>query len=169
MPDSGEQGTDTAADRAGGLATGLAVAAALAAWNPLAAPFGLVVGVGALVVALRGLRGRRGSRALGLLAAVVACCAALGSAVVLLRTAGAVTGELGGEPVVEGRSREEVLRILDGAADESGAARRRASEELGRASAPERPDRPPPEKRPKSGMLRDGERAAPSAPRTEPE
>jgi hypothetical protein len=122
-------------------ALGFALAAALSAWNPVAAPFGLLVGLAAAVLALRALR-LGGRRKLASLALVIALAAASGSAVVLALTAG-VGRELGGEPVVSGPSREEAAGLLDQAAAGTRAARERARDELGKAEGGA-PSEPPP-------------------------
>jgi predicted PurR-regulated permease PerM len=112
------------------VALGFALAAALSAWNPIAAPFGLVVGVAAFVIAARALRrgGRRGAAAAALTLSVLA---AVVSGLVLARTAG-VGRELTGEPVVTGPTSEEAQRQLDEAAERTRAARTRARDELGK-------------------------------------
>lgn len=126
-------------------AVGFALAAALSSWNPIAAPFGLLVGLGAAVLALRSI-GLGGKRKLASVALVIALAAVAGSTVVLALTAG-VGRDLGGEPVVGGPSREEAGKALDQAAEETRAARGRASEELGKveggapAEPPSRPAR----------------------------
>jgi hypothetical protein len=108
------------------LAFGLA--AALSSWNPLAAPFGLVVGLVSLLLAVRALRqpSRRGISATAFAASLVAVVA---SAVVLALTAG-VGRELGGAPVVQTPAREDVSAELDAARDRTRASRERARKEL---------------------------------------
>ncbi len=125
-------------------AASFALAAALSSWNPLAAPFGLVVGLIALVISIRAFR--LGGRRLVAGAAVVVSLAAIaGSGLVLALTAG-----LGREPagqLVSGASREEAVRTLDQEAERTRAARERARQELGNvggappAAAPARPEK----------------------------
>jgi hypothetical protein len=109
-------------------ALGFAVAAAFSSWNPLAAPFGLVVGLAAVVLSLRALAGP-GRRAVAASALAVSLVAAVGSAVVIALTAG-VGHELGGTPVVPAPGREDVARELDEAAERTRAGRERARKEL---------------------------------------
>lgn len=112
----------------------LALAALLSSWNPLAAPFGLAVGLGAALLAWLDLRVGRGRRtaAWGLGLGVGA---ALLSLVVLWRSAGAVTTELPGEPVVQQRrSPAQAAEVLDEAAARSAEARDRARRELPHAA-----------------------------------
>ncbi len=119
-----------------------AVAAALSSWNPLAAPFGLVVGLIALAISIRAFRlgGRRGVAGVAL---AVSLLAVAGSGLVLALTAG-VGRELAGQ-LVSGASREEAGRTLDQEEERTRAARERARQELenvGGAPAPAAPDRP---------------------------
>ncbi len=109
-------------------ALGFGLAAALACWNPLAAPFGLVVGLATIPLSVRALRrgGRRPFAAAGLALSVLAVAA---SALVLALTAG-IGRDLSGEPVVAGPSREEAAQALDAAAERTRAARERARTEL---------------------------------------
>jgi hypothetical protein len=116
------------------VALAFAIAAALAAWNPLAAPFGLVVGVAAIVLSARALSGARGRR-LALAGLVVALAAAVTSAAVLALTAG--VGRRGdGDAIVKARTPEEVRQALDRAERESREARDRARRELEQLDAP---------------------------------
>jgi predicted PurR-regulated permease PerM len=119
------------------LAFGLA--AALSSWNPLAAPFGLVVGVASLFLSVRALRkpGRRRIAAVALAASVVAVVA---SAVVLALTAG-VGRELGGTPVVKTPGREETAAKLEAAKEKTREARERARHELDALERQEQPAR----------------------------
>lgn len=110
-------------------AGGFALAAALACWNPLAAPFGLVVGLGSALLSLRALR-RGGRRAVAVVALAISIAAVVGSGVVLARTAG-VGRDLTGQPVVSGPTGEEANRLLDEEAERTRAARGRARDELG--------------------------------------
>jgi hypothetical protein len=109
-------------------ALGFAVAAALSAWNPLAAPFGLVTGVGATILAVRALR-RPGHRALATTALGVALAAVLGSAAVLALTAGVGRGP-GGADVVPVPPPSETKATLDDAEARTRDARARARSEL---------------------------------------
>jgi hypothetical protein len=109
-------------------ALGFALAAAFSAWNPLAAPFGLLVGLAAVVISLRALT-RRERRGVAAGALAVSLAAAVGSAVVLALTAG-VGRELGGTPVVPAPRREEVSQELDQAAERTRAVREQARGEL---------------------------------------
>jgi len=110
------------------VALGFALAAAFSAWTPLAAPFGLVVGVGAVVLSARALKAPR-LRPAAYLALLVSIAAVLGSAAVLALTAGVGRG-LGGEDIVAAPAPAEVTRSLDEAAAATKEARDRASAEL---------------------------------------
>lgn len=107
-------------------ALGFAIAAVLSSWNPLAAPFGLVVGLGAAILAVRALAGN-GRRALAGVALVLALGAAVGSALVLALTAGVARDE--GAVVVPVPAPGEVERDLDRAAERTRSARERAEAE----------------------------------------
>jgi hypothetical protein len=109
-------------------AAGFGLAAALSSWNPRAAPFGLVVGLASVVLAIRALRRgvRRPVAAAGLALAVLAVAA---SGVVLAVSAG-LGREPGGEAVVPAPPPAEVARELDAAAARSKEARERARSEL---------------------------------------
>jgi hypothetical protein len=120
------------------VAAAFGLAAVLSAWNPHAAPFGLLVGLGALVLAARALR-KGGARVLSGGALVLALAAVAVSVVVLALTAG-VGRDLTGDPVVSGPSREEAARTLDQAAERTRAARDRARTELSGVSG----EPPPP-------------------------
>ncbi len=118
--------------RKGGiLAVVFALAAAFACWNPVSAPFAIVVGVGAAILAWRARR--RGARpvlawsalALGLLAAIA-------GGALLGFTGKEVLTELPGRPVVTGRSLDEVSKALDDAAARTRDERERARKELER-------------------------------------
>jgi hypothetical protein len=112
-------------------ALGFAAAAAFSSWNPISAPFGLVVGVAALLLAVRALRrsgpGRR--RAVSAGALVLSAGAVVASGLVLALTAG-VGRELGGTPVVPVPPRADFAEELDSAAERTRAARERARSEL---------------------------------------
>lgn len=114
-------------------AIAFALAAALSSWNPLAAPFGLVVGVAAALVSVRALK-RGGGRWLASGALVLSLAAVAASAVVLALTAG--VGREGGGAVVDAPRPAEAQRALDVARDRTRPARERAREELGKVGAP---------------------------------
>jgi hypothetical protein len=120
-------------------AMGFAAAAGLSSWNPIAAPFGLVVGLAAAVIAIRALR-QGGRRYLALAALAVAVLSMAGSGLVLLLTAG-----VGREPsgaVVSAPAPAEAARTLDDAAARTREARERARQELGKVDeAPAPPAR----------------------------
>jgi hypothetical protein len=118
-----------------GVALGFALAALAAAWNPIAAPFGLVVGLGATALAIRALR-RSPRRGLARAALAVAIAAAVLSVAVLVLTAGAVGVDLPGEPVVRGRTPAELDDALRAAAERTRAERGRAARELERLTGP---------------------------------
>jgi hypothetical protein len=107
---------------------GFGLAAVLSSWNPLAAPFGLVVGLVSAVLSIRSLvaGGHRRIAAVGLLLSLLAVAA---SGVVLALTAG-LGRDLGGEPVVRGPSAAEMSGELDAAAERTRASRERARREL---------------------------------------
>ncbi len=115
-------------------ALGFAVAAALSSWTPLAAPFAIVVGLGALVVAAVALR--RGGRTKAALSAVaVAALAIAAGALVLARTAG-VGREPGGAAIVPALGRPDAASQLDEAQERTRASRERARSELQRLGPP---------------------------------
>ena len=118
-----------------GVALAFAVAALAASWNPVAAPFGLVVGVAAAVLGARALRRSEG-RSVPAAALAVGVLAALASVVVLLLTAGAVGVDLPGEPVVKGRTQAELEQALSQAGERTRTQRERASKELERLAPP---------------------------------
>jgi hypothetical protein len=113
--------------RPGRTAIAFAIAAAASSWNPLAAPFGLAVGIAAIVLAARAMAAPGGKR-LGGVALGVATAAAVASAAVLALTAG--VGRGGGEPLVPPRTPAGVQETLDRAEQQSRAARERAAREL---------------------------------------
>lgn len=112
-------------------ALGFALAAAFSSWNPISAPFGLVVGLAALVVGIRALRasptGRRRGVSTG--AVLLSFAAVVASTFVLALTAG-FGRELGGTPIVPVPTREDVAAELDAAAERTRPARERAGAEL---------------------------------------
>jgi predicted PurR-regulated permease PerM len=118
-------------DRLPVAALGFGVAAALSSWNPLSAPFAVVVGIAALVLGVRALRAAGRRRGVAIAAVAVAFVAVVAGAVVLALTAG-VGRELGGTPVVQLPAGEEVSSELDRAAERTRAARERARAELDR-------------------------------------
>lgn len=113
-------------------ALGFALAAAAASWNPLAAPFGLVVGIAAAALAWRALRRAGTRRRMPAAALGLSLLAAIASAAVLAITAGSVGTDLPGEPVLKARTPEELDRTLAGAAERTRAERERARAELQR-------------------------------------
>jgi hypothetical protein len=120
-------------------ALGFGLAAALASWNPLSAPLGVVVGLAALLLGVRAFqRAGAGRRALSGVAVGLSFAAVVASAIVLAMTAG-VGRELGGQPVVQAPARGEVSAELDRASEQTRAARERAKAELGRLEPPVQP------------------------------
>lgn len=119
-------------------AVGFAVAAALSSWNPIAAPFGLAVGLAAAVLSVRALRS--GARKVASIPALcLSVLAVAASSFVLARTAG-----VGREPsgaVVSAPAPPEAARVLDEAAERTRAARERAREELGKVDGDRDPGR----------------------------
>lgn len=114
-------------------AAAFAAAAALSSWNPIAAPFGLVVGLGAAAVSARALR--RGGRLWVAAAALLVSLAAVAVSVLVL----ALTAGVGREPagaVVDAPPRAEAVQQLDAARERTEASRRRARDELGKVSGP---------------------------------
>jgi hypothetical protein len=116
------------------VALAFALAAAFSAWNPLAAPFGLVVGLGAIVLSARALRAPR-LRPAAWAALAVSILAALGSAIVLARTAGVGRGP-GGADIVRTPAPAEVEASLGAAGGATKEARDRASAALPAPSPP---------------------------------
>src|SRR5512141_2910845 len=104
-------------------AVAFALAAALSSWNPLAAPFGVVVGLAAIIIAGRALQ-QGGRRWLSALALVLAVGAVAASGLVLALTAG-VGREPTGGALVQAPAPAEARRALDEAADRTRAARER--------------------------------------------
>jgi len=115
----------------GRMAFAFALAALAASWNPIAAVIGLPLGIASAALAARLLR-RAGWRAIPAAALGMGVFAVLASALVLISTAGAVSRELAGEPVVKGRTPEELERFLSQAAERTRARREQAAKELGR-------------------------------------
>ena len=116
--------------RLGRAALGFGLAALFASWNPVAAPFGLLVGLPAALLAARALRRgeRRVPALLGLAAAVAAL---LVSGAVLAFTAG-VGREGAGAALVPAPEPAETKAALDAAAAASARERQRARDELDR-------------------------------------
>ena len=77
----------------------LAVAAVVSCWNPIAAPFGLFVGLVTATLAFRAVRRARAPRTAPVVALVLSVIASIASVVVLALTAGGVGVEMGGEPI----------------------------------------------------------------------
>ncbi|GEJ58273.1 hypothetical protein [Anaeromyxobacter diazotrophicus] len=134
-------------------ALGFALAAAAASWNPFAAPFGLVVGIAASVLAWRALRRAGARRRIPAAALGLGLVAAIASAAVLAVTAGSVGADLPGQPVLKARTTEELDRTLAEAAARTRAERERARAELQRFG----------------GTAREGGGAPPAAPDGGPE
>jgi hypothetical protein len=138
-------------------ALGFAVAAALSSWNPLSAPFGVIVGLAAAVLAVRALV-EGSSRPAAATALCLSLAAASVSGIVLARTAG--LGRRGpGEHIVAVPGGEGLEAQLDAAAERTRASREGAQRELQtlekrESAAPQRPSSPAPE--------RSGEGAPPS-------
>ncbi len=117
-------------------ALGFGLAALASSWNPLAAPFGFVVGLAAAFIAVRALAtGQR--RAVARIGFAAALAAILASGTVLALTAGVGRGP-GGPPIVPVPDAAEVRGKLDAAAEQSRAARERADAELKRLEQPKR-------------------------------
>src|SRR6266496_5044938 len=85
-----DHGAPARAGGRGGVALGFAVAALFASWNPIAAPFGLVVGIVAAALAARTLKQGAPRRRVPAAALAMGILAAVASVTVLLLTAGAV-------------------------------------------------------------------------------
>jgi hypothetical protein len=108
------------------VALAFALAAVAACWSPLAAPFGLLTGLGAGVLALRA------RREAGVAAWVALALGLLGSGVsawVMARTAG-LGRSAHQAPVVPALGERETSRSLDAAAEQSRAARQRAERQV---------------------------------------
>jgi hypothetical protein len=120
----------------GWVALAFAVAALAASWNPVAAPFGLFVGVAATVLAVKALRRCGSRRAVPAAAFGMAVLAAIASVTVLALTAGAIGVDLPGQPVVKGRTNAELEEVLAGARERTRVPRQRAAGELGKLTRP---------------------------------
>ena len=108
---------------------GFGLAALAACWNPVAAPFGLVTGAGALLLSVRQLRrGRRAPAVLGLACSILA----IGGALSVLALSAGVGREASGTALVPQPAPAEVGRRLDEAGAGSKEARERAAGELGK-------------------------------------
>jgi hypothetical protein len=112
-------------------ALGFGVAAALCSWNPLSAPFGVLVGVVSLLLGVRAFGRAERHRLVAGVAVAVSFAAVAASGLVLALAAG-VGRELGGQPVVRAPAREEVSAELDRAAERTRTSRERAKAELDR-------------------------------------
>lgn len=110
------------------LALGFSVAAACSSWNPLSAPFGLVVGLASLVLGARALR-VAGARRPAAAAIVLSAAAIVASVLVLSLTAG-VGRDLAGSEIVPAPARGETSRRLDEGGARTRPARERAKGEL---------------------------------------
>jgi hypothetical protein len=121
-------------DRLPHAALGFGLAALLSSWSPLSAPFGALVGLASLLLAVRAWR-RAERRRVAAAAVAVSFAAVVASAVVLALTAG-VGRELRGPPVVQSPAREEVRSELDREAERTRAARERARKELDSLGTP---------------------------------
>ncbi len=125
-------------------AAGFGLAALISSWNPLAAPFGLVVGLVAAVLSIRALV-RGADRWIAAMGLVLSLSAVGTSGVVLALTAG-LGRDPGGAPVVPGPSAAEMDAELDAAGERTRAARERARGELeavdGGEVAPAQPPTP---------------------------
>jgi hypothetical protein len=116
-------------------ALAFSLAALVASWNPIAAPFGLIVGAVSVVLASRALA-RPARRGVAWVALGIAGTAVLVSAVVLALTAG-VGRDLGKNTIVPSPPAGETERKLDAAAEQDRAARERARKELEGLDPPE--------------------------------
>lgn len=137
-----EGGAPEPRDRLPFAALGFGIAAALCSWNPLSAPFGVLVGVVSLVLSVRALARARAHRRVATAAAAVSFLAVVASGTVIALTAG-VGRDLRGTPVVAAPAREEVSSELDRAAERTQAARNRAHSELDRLEPPPASGPPP--------------------------
>jgi hypothetical protein len=114
------------------IALAFALAALLASWSPLAAPFGLLAGLGAIVLAVRA---RREGGRVALAALALALLAAVASTWLLARTAG--LGRTADEaPGIPAHGEKGTARSLDAAAEQSRAARERAVQQVDPAPGP---------------------------------
>jgi hypothetical protein len=114
------------------IALAFALAALVASWSPLAAPFGLLTGLGALVLAVRA---RREGGRIALTALALALLATVASAWVLARTAG-VGRSVDDTPRIPAHGDRETSKALDAAAEQSRAARERAEKQVDPAPGP---------------------------------
>jgi hypothetical protein len=109
-----------------------ALAALAASWSPLAAPFGLLTALGAVVLAVRA---RREGGRVALAALALALFATVASAWVLVRTAG-VGQTVADAPRVPAHNEPGTTKALDAAAEQSRAARQRAEKQVDPAPGP---------------------------------
>jgi hypothetical protein len=117
--------------RAAGSALGFAIAGLATCWNPLAAPFGLVVGAGAAILAIRALKLRLGRRGVAQAALLLGALSALAGTAVLVLSAGVFGSRTSGQAIVAPRSPDEVRALLDEAERKTAPQRDRAVRELG--------------------------------------
>jgi uncharacterized membrane protein YgaE (UPF0421/DUF939 family) len=132
---------EAARDRLPAAALGFGLAAVLSSWNPLSAPFGVVVGIVSLVLAVRALRRQVGRRGVAVAAVAASFVAVVAGCAVLALTAGVGRG-LGGTPVVPLPAPEQVSSELDRAEERTRAARDRARSELDALEPPPAPAPP---------------------------
>jgi hypothetical protein len=119
----------------------LAICAALSAWNPFAAPAGLVVGVGSALIGWRAaVREERRGRRIAVWAAALGCGAAAVSAIVIFLSARVLSSEQRGQALVPSRAPAVVERLLDEAQRRTRATRERAADELEQPTRPRATD-----------------------------
>jgi hypothetical protein len=122
----------TVPSRRAWVALAFALAALLACWSPLAAPFGLLTGLGAATLAIRA-RGDGGRAALAALALALFASGTAGW--VLARAAGLVHAA-SDAPQVPAHDERATTGRLDAAAEQSRAARERAERQVDPAPGP---------------------------------
>jgi hypothetical protein len=119
-------------------ALGFAAAAAFSAWNPLSAPFGVIVGLAALALGVRAaVRAAGRGRKLASAAAIVLALGAIGGGALVLSLTAGVGRDLGGEPIVPLPPRGTMSSELDAAAERTRPARERARTELDALERPQ--------------------------------
>jgi hypothetical protein len=119
--------TPLARPRLAWAALGFGLAALISSWQPVAAPFGLAVGLASAALSVRALRAGANRRP-AVAGLVLALAAVAVSGTVLVRTAG--PGRGGGTALVPEPPAGQAARAMDGAAADSRAARERARGEL---------------------------------------
>ncbi len=124
-----------ARSRLAAAALAFAIAGAAASWNPLAAPFGLVVGGGAALLALRAARRCPGRRRIARVALALGVLDGVVSLLILLLSAGLFRTYAPIERVVTSRTPAETRALLDAEAARTAEARERAIHELGAQSS----------------------------------